>query len=216
MNITICEKCGAELRHGDYPFCDAPGGHGSIFRQNSLHFSPVLVYQMADGSHYYPGNNTDKPPVPDAKPILLDTLRKADAFVRETNLREQYEMDRRTEDKRNHFDRAQRESRSRLLAQLDRAGISKANAQAIIADRDGIGPSKEVVMKQFEDVARASGQPFNRDRAEQIFEQTQKSRVNPNYRGRPQSQFMIEPFAMDSSNRTGWRDERTGWREKRS
>lgn len=214
--MNVCPSCNSEIQVGDWPFCQPGGGHKSIYRQDALHFDPVLIYEMPDGTHFYPGNNKDAPPVPEAKPILLDTLRKADTFMRETNAREQIEMDHRTEAKRNHYDRSLRESRAQLRAQLDRRGISRANIEAIISDRDGGGPSKEVVMRQFEDVARASGQPFNREHAERIYEKTQETRRNPDYRTRPQSRFEIEVFGMDSSNRVGHRDERTGWKERRS
>jgi hypothetical protein len=196
--------------------CRGSGSHGSIYRQDALHFDPILVYQMPDGTHYYPGHNADPAPVPEAKPIWLNTLRRADAFVRETNQREQLVMDRRTEARRNQIDCQQKESRAQLRSALERRGISRANVEAIIADRDGRGPSKEVVMRQFEDVARASGQPFNREHVERIYERTQQTRRNPEYRTRPESRFTIDVFANDSSNRMGYRDERTGWRMKKS
>ncbi len=211
MNITICEKCGAELTHGDYPFCP----HGSIFRQNSLHFEATLIYELPDGSHHFCGSNTDKPPVEGAKPILLDTLRKADAFVKSTNQREQEIMDIRAEHKRNHFDRVQREVRRQLLERLDRAGLSRSNAEAIMRDRDGLVPKEEVI-RQFEAVARASGREFNRDAAEKMYEATQRTRRDPHYRQRPQADFQMEVWARDASNRVGHRDAATGWREKRS
>jgi len=208
-----CQQCGDPLEIGSWPACRGPGSHGSIFRQDALHFQPILVWEQADGSHYYPGNNdvTQVPPG-GGKPVFIDTLRKADTFVRETNQREQYDMDVRTEAKRNHADRAQRESRAQLKAELEKRGISRVNVDAICADRDGRGPGRAEILHQFEEVARATGQPFDRERAERQFEQTERTRRNPDYRSRPQARFSIEVFENDSSNRLGHRDESTGWK----
>lgn len=207
---TICSACGSELQIGDYPFCP----HGSTHFRDALNFDPVLVFEMPDGSHYYPGSNKDAAPVPGAKPILLDTLRKADRFMHSVNAREQEQMDRRTEAERNHYDRAKRESRESLRSELDKRGINRGNIEAIMADRDGKGPDKREVMRQFEAIAEATGQPFNREQAEQHYERTQRSRGE---RGRPQVNFDIPVFSFDASNRNNipYCDARTGWKNRR-
>jgi hypothetical protein len=211
---TVCRECGKELEIGQYPFCP----HQFYRERDAQAFQPILVYEMPDGTHYYPGRNDDPPPLgfdKAAKPIVLDTLRKADAFVRSTNAREQYEIDKRTEEKRNHTDKVQRESRAQLRAELEKRGISAKNVDAIIADRDGRGPDKSAVMQQFEATCRATGQEFNRAHFEAVYERTQASRRNPDYRGRPQASFGIEVFEQDASNRRPHRDERTGWRGRK-
>src|SRR5712675_926496 len=148
-----CPQCGDELHIGSWPMCKGAGSHGSIYRQDALHFSPILVWEQPDGSHYYPGNN-DVTAIPPGggKPIFIDTLRKADEYVRELNKRDQVEVDMRTEFKRNHTEKVQRESRQQLRTELERRGISAANVDAIAHDRD-TGASRSEIMRQFEAVA---------------------------------------------------------------
>jgi len=214
-HVSRCEDCGKLKQIGDFPFC--PHGVPYWREADAKPFDPVLVYELEDGSHYYAGRNDDPPPIghPRAKPIILDTLRKADQFVRATNAREQEQIDRRTEEKRNHADKVQRESRAQLKVELEKRGISARNIDAIIADRDGRGPDKNAIMQQFEATCAATGQPFNRDHFEKVFEQTQRNRRNPDYRGRPQASFGIEVFDLDASNRRPHRDERTGWKGRK-
>ncbi len=213
MNEIICRHCKMELAIGSWPYCP----HQQTRRQDALAFSPILVFEMTDGTHYYPGHNDPKLNPPEGgKPVFIDTLRKADAFVRQTNQREQYDMDIRTEAKRNHADRVQRESRAQLKAELEKRGISRRNVDAIIEDRDGRGPGKEETIRQFEAVMRETGQPFDRAAAEKLYDSTQRTRRDPNYRSRPQANFAIDVFARDSSNREGYRDEKTGWKYRKS
>lgn len=212
MNTTICSDCGDELEIGDYPFCP----HGSIYGNNAARFDPILVYEMPDGQHFFPGSNKDKPPVEGAKPIVLDTLRKADRFVRETNQRLQMEMDVQSAVYRDHSDRRRKENREQLQSELVKRGLRRENIDAILADRDGAGASRQEIIRQFEAIAKASGQPLDPRRAEQIYERTQVSRRDPNYRPRASANFQIEVFSQDSSNRSGRRDASTGWKEKRS
>jgi hypothetical protein len=210
---TVCADCKQELQMGEWPMCP----HGFTRNVDAKAFDPILIYELADGSHYYAGRNDDPPPVnhPTAKPIFLTTLRAADEFVRNTNAREQYDIDRRTEEKRNHADKAQRESRAQLKSELEKRGISAKNVDAILQDRDGKGPGLDEVMRQFEAVAHATGQPFNREHAEKVYEQSQRSRGNPEYRSRPQASFGLEVLDLDSSNRREHRDERTGWKGRK-
>jgi hypothetical protein len=183
---------------------------------NALAFDPILVFEMADGSHYYPGSNDAKFHPPEGgKPIFIDTLRKADAYVRETNAREQIEIDQRTEARRNQMDRIQRENRAQMRSELEKRGISRRNVDAIMADRDGAGPDKAEVMRQYEAVMAASGAPFDRDKAERMYELTERTRRNPDYRSRPQASFDIEVMSFDASNRRPHNDESTGWKNRK-
>lgn len=193
---------------GDYPFCP----HGSIFRQDALRFDPVLIYELPNGSHYYPGSNADGPPkdFPNAKPIVLDSLRKVDEYTRELNKRDQYDLDRRTEAERSHYDRVQRQSRESLRTELGRRGLNGSSIEAIIRDRDGQS-SKAEVMQQFEAIAHATGQPFDRHRAEHLYEQSQRSRS----RSRPKAETFVEAFAFDASNRRPHNDIATGWKNRK-
>lgn len=214
--MNLCSSCGQEMRVGDWPFCESGGGHRPARTLDAKAFDAILVFEMADGTHSYPGHNDPLLAPTGAKPIFLDTLRKADEFVRNTNRREQEEIDIRHEAKRNHYDKAQRESRQQLRAELERRGISARNVDAIIQDRDGGGADKNTVMQQFEAACAASGKEFNREHFERVYETTQRTRRNPEYRGRPQATFGIEVFNKDSSNRDGYRSEHTGWKYRKS
>ena len=210
-HFTLCPDCRKIYQIGDFPLCP----HGAPQWRDAKNFDPVLAWEYPDGTIGSTGSNDEKIiPMEGARPIMITTLRQADALVRRVNAQEQEQMDMRTEQKRHHHDRAQRESRQQLRAELEKRSISAANVDAILADRDGRGPGKDAIMQQFEQVARASGAPFNREAAERMYDQTQRSRRNPDYRGRPQSNFQIEVFAQDASNRHGQRDAATGWRER--
>ncbi len=212
-----CPRCKQEIRVGDWPYCEPGGGHSSARSRDAKAFDAILLYEMPDGSHFYPGSNDVTHGAPEGgKPIMITNLRQADALVRETNAREQPEIDLRTEAKRNHADRVQRESRAQLKAELEKRGISRRNVDAIIEDRDGRGPGKEETIRQFEAVMRETGQPFDRAAAEKLYDSTQRTRRDPNYRSRPQANFQIEVFSKDSSSREGWRDERTNWKYRKS
>ena len=214
-HVEKCFDCGNVKQIGDFPFCP----HGAPYwrEANAKAFEPILAWEYEDGTIGSTGSNDESiSPGPGARPIMITTLRQADALTRRVNAQEQEQIDRRTEEKRNHHERGQRESRTQLRAELERRGISAQNVDAIIQDRDGKGPDKNAVMQQFEAACAASGKEFNRDHFEKVYETTQRTRRNPEYRGRPQATFGIEVFERDSSNREGYRSEHTGWKYRKS
>ena len=216
-DLNHCPQCGDELEIGSWPMCKGPGSHGSIYRRNALAFDPILAWELPDGQKISTGSNDiNVIPPGGGKPIWVTDLHHADRLMKDIRRHEQEEIDIRAEHKRNHYDKVQRESRTQLRAELERRGISARNMDAIIADREGRGPDKNEVMRQFEASCAATGKEFNREHFERVYDQTQRTRRNPDYRGRPESTFEIEVLTRDSSNRQGYRSEQTGWKYRKS
>ena len=128
----VCSSCGKELAIGDYPYCP----HESTFRQNALHFDPILVYELPNGEHYYPGRNDGSQAPEGGKPIYLTTIQQADRFVNNVNAKMQGELNLRIEANRVHREMLVKKNREELYAALDRKGISRKAADEIIKDRD--------------------------------------------------------------------------------
>lgn len=112
-SVTTCPKCGAELRRGDWPFCDAPGGHGSVFNVNAARFDPVLIFEDAGGHVRFPGSPDDPVPPGFAKRELR-TVQEVRQFEGRMNREERARWEKRQEAEHNAFEAAQRQRRAEL------------------------------------------------------------------------------------------------------
>jgi hypothetical protein len=117
MAVTTCPKCGAELHRGDWPFCDAPGGHGSVFNVNAARFEPVLVFEDAGGNVRFPGSHDDPVPPGFAKRELR-TIHEVRAFENRMNREERARWERHQEAEHNAWSAAEKERRAQLRAEM--------------------------------------------------------------------------------------------------
>lgn len=84
---SICSDCKKELQHGDWPFCNGTGEHGSVFEVNAQRFDPVVVFKSADGRVRTPGRSDAPTPEGFAR-VELKTVREIRAFERQMNMSE--------------------------------------------------------------------------------------------------------------------------------
>ena len=90
--MTICSECGAELQIGDFPFCGAPGGHGSVFPEYAQHFDPIVVHVSPSGEYRFPAA-TDAPIPAGFSKHEIRSIREADKVTREVNAREDSKLE---------------------------------------------------------------------------------------------------------------------------
>jgi len=130
---TVCPECGKELEIGDYPYCP----HGSIFSRNALAFDPAIVWQSTSDpdSYSFPGNSSEPCPV-GYKPIALDSLRKADGFVRRYNELERERLEGERAMEKAYWDERIRQSRSDRRARLGGNSRALALLEAVAKYRD--------------------------------------------------------------------------------
>jgi hypothetical protein len=173
-----CNQCGKELQIGDYPFCSAPGGHGSTLPSRAQHFDPIVVHVSHDGEYRFPAS-TDAPVPAGYAKVEIRTIQEADRISREVNARE--------------------DSTLRQVQHQSDAGRAATRAR------------NRAFMNNLRDRMSPAGRQFL-DQAREYQEQKDRQRENT----RPRStNFHIEVFANDSSNRESHSDERTGWRSRK-
>ena len=86
-DTTTCPECGVELEIGDFPFCNAPGGHGSIFPEFAQRFDPIVVHVSPSGEYHFPAA-IDAPIPAGFQKHEIRSIREADKITREVNSRE--------------------------------------------------------------------------------------------------------------------------------
>src|SRR5215831_4860788 len=83
---SICKKCGQVVRIGDWPFCDSPGGHGSVAGANARRWDDIVVWQSnSDPDKYsFPGQANEAVPEGYHK-VVISNLREGDRFTARFN-----------------------------------------------------------------------------------------------------------------------------------
>lgn len=175
---TTCSRCGATLLPGAWPFCESPGGHGSVLPNYAQRFDPIVVHLSGDGQYRFPAS-VDAP-VPDGyRKVEIRTIQEADRVCREVNHREDETL--------------------RSVQQQSDAGrqATRTRNQAFMNNmRSRLSPQG----RQFLDQAREY----------QVMKDKERENSKPR-----STNFHIDVFAHDSSNREQHRDERTGWRGRK-
>ena len=156
---TICSKCGKELQHGDYPFCEGPGGHGSIFNLNAARFDPIRLYENPDGSLFFPGRNDGSDAPAGAKPIDITSIQQWNQIEKRENERQDSKLRDQIRAKQERIDRTVKTTREQLYRELDRRGISRQNADEIIRDRD----ERRAKARNFTPRANFTSEVFSQD-----------------------------------------------------
>lgn len=115
--MTICPKCGAELELGDWPYCEAPGGHGSIHRMRVQGFDPVVIHRDAQGNIRYPAHS--EAPVPAGfQKVELRTVAEVRRFESEVNMVERVKADQSLSQRERAFSEKQAEARRDLRSRM--------------------------------------------------------------------------------------------------
>ena len=113
----ICEKCGTELRIGDWPYCDAPGGHSSVRGTFAAGFDPVVIHRDAQGNIRYPAHVNA--PVPEGyQRVELRTTHEVRRFESEVNQRERAKADISLSQRESAFSVAQGQRRRDLRSDM--------------------------------------------------------------------------------------------------
>lgn len=80
--------CGAKLHIGSYPFCKGnPQDHETVRSRAAAAFKPTVVFVNSKGEYRFPPSSNSRPPAGFQRKELT-TLREADSFIREVNMRE--------------------------------------------------------------------------------------------------------------------------------
>ncbi|HYT09012.1 MAG TPA: hypothetical protein VEL77_15310 [Rugosimonospora sp.] len=137
MSATICPECGEELEIGSYPFCSAPGGHASVYAKDALSFDPAVVWQSVSnpGQYSFPGSSSEPCPA-GYRPVVLDTLSKAERFTREFNAQERERLSGERAMEKAYWDDRIKQSRSDRRARLGHNPQALALMEAIARYRD--------------------------------------------------------------------------------
>jgi hypothetical protein len=182
-----CVRCGHELRIGDFPWCP----HESIYANSAQHFDPIVVHVSGDGQYRFPAA-TDAPVPSGYRKVEIRTIQEADRISREVNAHE----DQTLRAVQSQSDTSRMATRSR-----NREFIDKLLAGG--AWKDSEGNTRHGLSAQARERVEA---------AREYLAQKDQQRKNQ----RPRStNFHIEVFSHDSSNREAYRDARTNWQSKR-
>lgn len=88
--MSACDKCGAEVEIGDWPFCP----HGSIYHGKAQRFDPIVVWQSNTDSEKYSFPGQANEPVPAGyHAVEITNMRQADQLVARVNDIERRKME---------------------------------------------------------------------------------------------------------------------------
>lgn len=114
---TKCADCGAELEHGDWPFCGGKNNHASVFNVNAQRFDPVVIHRDAAGNVRYPGRS-DAPVPKGFERVELRTVAEVRHFERDVDRKEAARFDLSRTRSEENFRAHQEQQRSDLRQEM--------------------------------------------------------------------------------------------------